>query len=188
MKYNKEHCNIPGCNHNIYRNYMCKEHYDFYLTDDKCREISDNVIAVYEGKGSWKQMVLAFRDNVIHHAFDHPMIRYEHFPLEHVFLLALRCFDKHDKERCSRVIEDFDIPANENIAMLKRIVNVQNVDDVKIKPVEFYLLSKQELISVVPFLIFIFCVLLSYLLLHLAQPWTGEFFGMTYQETVCLYK
>lgn len=68
--------------------------------------------------------------------------------------------------------------------MFKRIVNVQNVDDVKIKPVEFYLLSKQELISVVPFLIFIFCVLLSYLLLRLAQPWTGEFFGMTYQETV----
>lgn len=188
MKYNKEHCNIPGCNHRIYRNYMCKEHYDFYLTDDKCREISDDVIAVYEGKGSWKQKALAFRDNVIHHAFDYPMIWYEHFPLEHVFLLALRCFDKHDKERCSRVIEDFDISANENIAMFKRIVNVQNVDDVKIKPVEFYLLSKQELISVVPFLISIFCVLLSYLLLRLAQPWTEEFFGMTYQETVCLYK
>lgn len=67
--------------------------------------------------------------------------------------------------------------------MFKRIVNVQNVDDVKIKPVEFYLLSKQELISVVPFLISIFCVLLSYLLLRLAQPWTEEFFGMTYQET-----
>ena len=116
------------------------------------------------------------------------MIRYEHFPLEHVFLLALRCFHKHDKERCSRVIEDFDIPANENSAMFKRIVNVQNVDDVKIKPVEFYLLSKQELISVVPFLISIFCVLLSYLLLRLAQPWTEEFFGMTYQETFCLYK
>ena len=48
MKYNKEHCNIPGCNHRIYRNYMCKEHYDFYLIDDKCREISDDVIAVYE--------------------------------------------------------------------------------------------------------------------------------------------
>ena len=60
---------------------MCKEHYDFYLTDDKCREISDDVIAVYEGKGSWKQKALAFRDNVIHHAFDFPMIRYEHFPL-----------------------------------------------------------------------------------------------------------
>ena len=74
MKYNKEHCNIPGCNHRIYRNYMCKEHYDFYLTDDKCREISDDVIAVYEGKGSWKQKALAFRDNVIHHAFDYPMI------------------------------------------------------------------------------------------------------------------
>lgn len=188
MKYNKEHCNIPGCNHRIYRNYMCKEHYAFYLIDDKCREISDDVIAVYEGKGSWKQKALAFRDNVIHHAFDYPMIRYEHFPLEHVFLLALRCFDKHDKVRCSRVIEDFDISANENIAMFKRIVNVQNVDDVKIKPVEFYLLSKQELISVVPFLISIFCVLLSYLLLRLAQPWTEEFFGMTYQETVCLYK
>lgn len=188
MKYNKEHCNIPGCHHSIYRNYMCKEHYDFYLTDDKCREISNDVIAVYEGKGSWKQKALAFRDNVIHHAFDYPMIRYEHFPLEHVFLLALRRFDKHDKERCSRVIEDFDIPANENIAMFKMIVNVQNVDDVKIKPVESYFLSKQELISVVPFMIFIFCVLLSYLLLRLAQLWTGEFFGMTYQETVCLYK
>lgn len=50
----------------------------------------------------------------------------------------------------------------------------KNVDDVKIKPVEFYLLSKQELISVVPFLISIFCVLLSYLLLRLAQPWTEK--------------
>ena len=89
---------------------MCKEHYDFYLTDDKCREISNDVIAVYEGKGSWKQKALAFRDNVIHHAFDYPMIRYEHFPLEYVFLLALLSFDKHDKERCTRVIENFDIP------------------------------------------------------------------------------
>ena len=87
MKYNKEHCNIPGCNHSIYRNYMCKEHYYFYLTDDKCREISNDVIAVYEGKGSWKQKALAFRDDVVHHAFDYPMIRCEHFPLEHVFLL-----------------------------------------------------------------------------------------------------
>ena len=188
MKYNKEHCNIPGCNHSIYRNYMCKEHYDFYLTDDKCREVSDNVIAVYEGKGSWKQMALAFMHNVIHHAFDYPMIRYEHFPLEHVFLLALRCFDKHDKERCSRVIEDFDIPANENIAMLKRIVNVQNVDDAEIEPIESYSFSKQELISVVPFLISIFGVLSSYLLLRFGQSWTGDFFGMTYQETVCMYK
>ena len=167
---------------------MCKEHYDFYLTDDKCREISDNVIAVYEGKGSWKQKALAFRDNVVHHAFDYPMIRCEHFPLEHVFLLALRYFDKHDKERCARVIEDFDIPANENIAMFKRIVNVQNTDDTDIKPIESYLLSKRELISFVPFVISIFGVLLSYLLLRLGQPWTGEFFGMTYQETVCLYK
>lgn len=188
MKYNKEHCNIPGCNHSIDRNYMCKEHCDFYLIDEKCREISDNVIAVYEGNGSWKQKALAFKDYVIHHAFDYPMIRYEHFPLEHVFLLALRYFDKHDKERCSRVVEDFDIPANENIAMFKRIVNVQNVDDAEVEPIESYSFSKQELISVVPFLISIFGVLSSYLLLRLAQPWTGEFLGMTYQETVCLYK
>lgn len=188
MKYNKEHCNIPGCSHSIYRNYMCKEYCDFYLTDEKCRKISDNVIAVYEGNGSWKQKALAFKDYVIHHAFDYPMIRYEHFPLEHVFLLALRYFDKHDKERCSRVAEDFDIPANENIAMFKRIVNVQNVDDAEVEPIESYSFSKQELISVVPFLISIFGVLSSYLLLRLAQPWTGEFLGMTYQETVCLYK
>ena len=67
---------------------MCKEHYDFYLTDDKCREVSDDVIAVYEGKDSWKQKVLAFRDYVVHHALDYPMIRCEHFPLEHVFLLG----------------------------------------------------------------------------------------------------
>ena len=167
---------------------MCKEHYDFYLTDDKCREVSDNVIAVYEGKGSWKQKALAFRDDVVHHALDYPMIRCEHFPLEHVFLLALRCFDKHDKERCSRVIKDFDIPDNENIAMFKRIVNVQNVDDAEIEPIESYSFSKQELISVVPFLFSIFGVLSSYLLLRLGQPWTGDFFGMIYQETVCLYK
>ena len=167
---------------------MCKEHYDFYLTDDKCREVSDNVIAVYEGKGSWKEKALAFRDDVVHHALDYPMIRCEHFPLEHVFLLALRCFDKHDKERCSRVIKDFDIPDNENIAMFKRIVNVQNVDDAEIEPIESYSFSKQELISVVPFLFSIFGVLSSYLLLRLGQPWTGDFFGMIYQETVCLYK
>lgn len=38
MKYTQEHCNVSGYNHPIYRNYMCKEHYDFYLTDEKCRK------------------------------------------------------------------------------------------------------------------------------------------------------
>ena len=188
MKYNTNHCNISGCTHDIYRNYMCKEHYDFYLANYKCQKISNNVIAVYEGRASLKQKFLAFRDDFIHHAFDFPMIRYEHFPLEHIFLLALRYFDKHDKERCSRVMEDFDIPENENIAMFKRFVNVYNINETDIKPLEFYLFSKRELVSFIPILISILGVLLSYVLLRFGKIWSGEFFGKTYIETVCLYK
>ena len=187
MKYIQEHCNVPGCNHPIYHNYMCKEHYDFYLTDEKCRKISDSVVAVYDGVASWKQKALSLRDNLVHHAFDYPMVRYEHFPLEHIFLLALRYFDKHDKERCARVIADFDIPENENMALLKRMVDVKNIDETEIEPIEHYSFSKHELISIFPVLASVLGLVASYLLLRFGKPWTGYFFGKTFQETICLY-
>lgn len=188
MKYIQEHCNIPGCNHPIYRNYMCKEHYDFYLTDDKCRKISDDVIAVYDGKASFRQKAFSLRDNLVHHAFDYPMVRYEHFPLEHIYLLSLRYFDKHDKERCSRVIADFDIPENENIALFNRVVDIQNVNETQIKPIEQYLFSKHELISCIPVLVSLLGLTASYLLLRFGKPWTGDLLGKSFQETICLYK
>ena len=72
--------------------------------------------------------------------------------------------------------------------MLKRIVNVQNINETKIKPIELYLFSKHELISFIPVLVSILGLIVSYLLLRFGKPWTGEFFGKTFQEMICLYK
>lgn len=188
MEYNKKHCNIKGCKHAIYRNYLCKTHYDFYLSDENCKKISDEVIAVYENRGTWKQRFLSVRDSFIHHALDYPMVRYEHFPLEHIYLLALQRFDKKDRERCMQVLADFDIPENENIPMLKRVTDKWNIGETEVKPIGHYLFTKRELLSIVPILISIVGFVAVYLLLRLANNETEDWFGMTRTRILDTYR
>lgn len=186
--YKAEHCNIPGCTRDIYKNYMCREHYDFYLSDERIQKKSDEIVTVNDGNATMWQRLLSFRDNLIHHALDIPMIRYEHFPLEHVYLLALRFFDKKDVARCKQAISDFDIPENENIAMMRRVVNTHNPDEASIGTIERYKFEPKELISYMGIWISVLGCVCSYFLLKFCDFWDGICFGLSYSDIVRLYK
>lgn len=188
VEYNSINCNIPGCLHGIYKNYMCKAHYEFYLSDERIRKISDEIVAVHDGNATWWQMLLSMRDNLLHHTFDIPQVRYEHFPLEHVYLLALRYFDKKDVVRCRQVFSDFNIPENENIAMMRRVVNSRNPEEASIGAIEQYLFQSNELISYWYILISIIGCLGAYLILKFCNPWTDIFFGLSYSGVVEFYE
>lgn len=183
MTYKQHVCNINGCQEGIYRNYMCKWHYEFYIRDEKARELSDDVLAVYEGKATLGQKLLSWIHNFVHHFLDIPMTRYEHFPLEHIYLNALKTEDRNDTERLAQVIKDFDIRENENISILQRLTNVNNVESVKIRPIEAYLFRKEELPPKWPLLgslLGLLCIFIIVKYCGLEENVISDYFGVPY--------
>lgn len=187
MNYTPNHCNIPGCTKNIHRNYMCIEHYNYYLSDPSCRKISDEVTSIQNGEVSKLTFLKLLRDFIVHHCFNLPVYRCEHFPLEHVYIWCMRHYDKRDKEKCEKVIRDFDIPENENTSFFKRLVDAANIDKTSIKPLTNYLLSKKELIACWPLLISLIAFICIYVQLRILNEISMTYFDMTYTQTIDFY-
>ena len=186
--YKKQYCNIKGCSNTIYKNYMCLEHYNFYLPDKHSQKISNDVLAVYDGKGNIRQRLLALFDNLLHHAWDIPRIRYEHFPLEHIYLMALKDSDKMDIERVRKVIKDFDVPENENISIMKRVASNLYVEDSPVLSLHEYIFSSKELMSIIPVVISVIGVFASYFILKSQTLCFDAFLGMNISETLKYYR
>lgn len=185
MNYSIDHCNVPGCTKQIYRNYMCDEHYNFYLSDTSCRKLSDEVVSLQSESVSKRTMIKTIRDFFIHHLFNIPVYRCEHFPLEHVYIWCLRNLDKRDKDKCEKVIKDFDIPENENTSLFRRLVDAANIDKMQIKPLENYLLSEKELIARWPLIISLISFVCIYIQLRFMDGRYIEYiFGMSNAQTI----
>lgn len=132
---------------------MCKEHLEFYSQNPLVHQVIEESMMLNSGEASLKLKLKKHLQSFIHHGFDIPMPLYEHFPLEHVFLselYAARSGQKDDVDHYKRVIEDFDIPENENIAALKRILNFKDIETSEIGPKEDYLLEKKHLPTMLP--------------------------------------
>lgn len=165
---------------------MCQNHYEFYVRDKKTLELSDDVIAVYEKRASFIQRLKSFIHNIIHHALDIPMPRYEHFPLEHIYINALQAADRQNIGRLNQIISDFDIPENENIAMMKRIADSNNIEAVKVQPLENYLFNSKEQLKKWPLLISFLGIIGIYVILKL-YGLSGLFCGLYAENAIEVY-
>ena len=113
MKYNPTICNISCCSEPVYRNHMCKRHYEFYAKNPITAQRMEEVLALEDGTANWKLIGKTIIQSLIHHSLNISMPLIEHFPLEHVFqaeAYSLRHNESVDSERVKEVIKDFDIP------------------------------------------------------------------------------
>ena len=165
MKYNNEHCNIKDCKCKIYKNYLCKEHYDFYIRDDKAKQINNEIALLQKHEADFRTKLKKIRHWLGHYIMSIPMSLIEHFPLEHIFLHELHNVHKENSySRCCQILNDFNIPENENYAVMEKLVKEKFISEIKLDDESEYFLSKKEKPSLVLLLIaFAGCLLLSLL-------------------------
>lgn len=126
---------------------MCRKHYDFYTQDNYVKVINSNVEKLKKGKASpflkFKEML-----HFLHHnLFSIPMVYFEHFPLEHVFLASLNSTSKKskiDRKRISRIIDDFNIKDNQNLPLLEYIIDTKDVDSMRINYIDNYKFNRKD--------------------------------------------
>lgn len=148
LEYSKVHCNIKGCNNRIFKHHMCQEHYERYVSNPIVLTYCNEQELLELPKPPCKLIIKCIVQSIIHHTMDYPMYLVEHFPLEHVFLGNVAWIGlqrKVDKKFVEHLIHEFDREENENIPMLKRMVDVKQVDEMEIEDVETYILDKRDL-------------------------------------------
>ena len=153
VSYDLHTCNIPGCTNPEHKNHMCKEHYDFYMQNPRVVKVVGEKEALENGTADWKLKFKRVWQTFAHLSFDYPMPLYEHFPLEHVYLTELKTIRGSkdvDIERYKKIREDFDIPENENIAAMERMLNIRDIETSELGPKEKYLLGRKDLPSMIP--------------------------------------
>lgn len=156
MDYKVGTCNIPNCTEPEYKHHMCKKHYDFYSKNERTVRFMEEVEAIEKGIAGWKLKLKLIMQFLVHHVLNWPMPLIHHFPLEHVFigeLYSLRTNKAIDRKRVEQVIADFDIPKNENIADIRRILNIRDIETSELGPKERYFLGKDDLPSKWPIII-----------------------------------
>lgn len=154
--YKQDTCNIPGCEELVYEHHMCQKHYEFYSVNPLTVRFMTQEKALEDGTAGWKLKLKVVLQSIIHHAQNLPMPLISHFPLEHVFLgelYSLSAKKAIDRKRIEQVIADFDIPENENIADMRRVLNIRDIETSELGPKENYLLGRKDLPSMWPILI-----------------------------------
>ena len=176
INYRPHTCNIHNCYSPEYKNHMCKEHYNFYMQNQIVRRVNAEILLLETGAAGTKLKFKRIIHSIVHHCFDYPLPLVEHFPLEHVFWAEMQtaCNSKHiDVERCQKVIEDFDIPENENIAAMRRVLRIRDIETSELGAKEKYQLEKKDYPSIIP--LFITVIGLSLLLVFFARIVDSDF-------------
>lgn len=169
---------------------MCKEHYEFYSSNPLTFKIMEEVHALENGYASWRLRLKRVLHWIIHLSFDIPMPLYEHFPLEHIYLAELESLRKRkpvDVDRAKREISDFDIPENENIAAMKRILAFRDIETSELGPKSYYLLGKKDLPSMILPLISVFGLFLLYFFFEWLAPNNLVVRGASFPQVYMVY-
>ena len=165
MAYKVGTCNIPNCAEPEYKHHMCKKHYDFYSANQITARFMEEVDAIENGSAGWKLKFKLVFQSFFHHALNWPTPLIHHFPLEHVFigeLYSLRTSKTVDRKRVEQVLGDSDISKNENIADMRRILNIRDIETSELGPKDDYLLGHKDLPSLWPILISVIGFILLY--------------------------
>ena len=165
-KYIPNICNISGCEEPEYKHHLCKRHYEFYSANPTTLRFMAEREALDNRRAEWKLKLKRIMQYIIHYVLNFPMPLVEHFPLEHIFLgelYSLEREDSVDSVRVEQVIEDFNIPENENLSDMKRVLNIRDIETSEIGCKEKYLLGAKDLPSKWPIvlsvtgLVLLFC-------------------------------
>lgn len=170
LSYKQYTCNIPGCEEHVYEHHMCQKHYEFYSENPLTAQFMAQEESLEDNTAGWKLKLKAVLQSIVHHSLNIPMPLINHFPLEHVFLgelYSLRTNKIIDKKRIEQVIADFDIPKNENIADMRRILNIRDIETSELGPKENYLLGRKDLPSMWP----VFISVIGFILLYCFFEW-----------------
>lgn len=163
--YKQNICNVPGCDKQEYEHHMCQRHYEFYSGNSITAQFIAQEKALEDGTAGWKLILKKVFQFIVHYTFNIPMPLINHFPLEHVFLgelYSLRTNNTIDRKRVEQVISDFDIPENENISDIRRLLNIRDIETSELGPKEEYLLGRNDLPSLWPVLISIIGFILMF--------------------------
>ncbi len=117
------------------------------------QRVAEDVTSLEKKTAGGKLKAKRVLQSFLHYCFDIPMPMVEHFPLEHIFLVELYTVshsNQVDAERCQKVISDFDIPENENIAAMKRVLNIRDIETSELGPKEKCQLEKKDYPSMIP--------------------------------------
>lgn len=191
VEYKSNTCNICGCNNPVYEDHMCKEHYDFYTRNPRVTRIVQEKELLEAGCADWSLRVKRLLHTLVHLTCDIPMPLYEHFPLEHIYLTELYTI-KHakqvDVERYKKIKEEFDIPENENIAMMERMLNYHDIETSELGPKEKYQLGENDLPSAVPLILAVIGLFLLFAIIGwIAKP-VFQIRGMYLDELAALFQ
>lgn len=191
MKYDTEKCNILNCQNPIYKDGMCKDHYDFYMSEPCVKEIHEKFISLKNGTAGWKSILKLILQNILHHICNIPMPFIEHFPLEHIYvaeLYGMRRKEKLDVGRYNIIINDFDREENENKAMMERLLNSREADMTHLKDLNSYLFSRKSKPSILYFVLALLGLITMYLVLKFGHIDDFKFFGCSMTELTFYYK
>lgn len=188
--YKHRNCNISRCEEVEYKDHMCKEHYDFYSSNSATLKVMEEVHALENGNAGWRLKLKKVFHWILHLSLDVPMPLYEHFPLEHVYLAELETLRKGnpvDVARAQKVISDFDIPENENIAAMKRLLAFRDIETSELGPKSNYLLGKRDMPSMILPLISVLGFVLLYCFFEWMAPANLVVRGADYPQVYMAY-
>lgn len=183
MKYNTEQCNIHKCNSHIYKDGLCRYHYDFYMKEESVKKNHNEFELIKNKKANFKLKLNYWFQIIIHYVFVIPMPFVEHFPLEHIFLsefnLLRKKLDKIDVSRYENIINDFDIKENENIENFKRLLYSKTITEVKLSNLNDYLFHRDKLPSKKYYTIALLSLVLMFILLKINIETEFVFYGLS---------
>ena len=170
--------------------YLCQKHFKQYVSNPIVKNICCEFDLIDQKK---KPLSLSFKKimhHVFHYAFDTPMYFVEHFPLEHIFLgnlMFIKQSSKVDLELGTHLLNDFDYKENDNLPMLKRVLDNKDLANVKINNKDEYRLQPIELPSFKLMWTCLLGIILTYLAFYTSYEYDIEqFLGFSYQDVVSI--
>lgn len=122
-KYSNEKCNINGCQNPHHSLFLCKQHYDEYITDAKILKIQSLIFRLENGTVTFLEGLKVFIYTIIHLLTTIHVYYYEHFPLESLFIYNFNRWKKLSNDKINKLINDFNFKENHSLIYLKNIVD-----------------------------------------------------------------
>lgn len=192
MKYDIEQCNINGCGNSIYKDGLCKDHYDFYMHESYVRDAHKDFVSLQNGTAGVKLKLRYILQLILHYAFAIPEPFVEHFPLEHIFLSELFVLRSKtnaiDADRYKKILRDFDCKANENVELMRCLLYSKDVDELNVYKREDYLFDKDKLPSKWPIILAIISFVSLFFLLKIEPSSDLIFCGCAITDIHCYIK
>jgi len=141
FKYSQKTCNIKDCKKEHYELFLCKNHYDQYISNPKIHSIQSKVYKYNVLKLNLKDKLIYFLNFFIHYTTTIHFYYIEHFPLESLFLFHRKKILNEETKNFTKeqFIKDFDFDENKELQYIKTHFKIDDAD----KPLQDFI-SKEN--------------------------------------------